>query len=450
MHKIGALWLSHKTCDVLELEEVADQLTLDLFSEDPRVSGYAIIKTCNRVEAYITSEYPREVLEDVAKRLKLEKSGIFVGKDAVEHLMRVSCGLEAMIVGEDQILGQIKKCHRDSRKEGAIDSLLDMAFERAIKAAKRARSETKINEGSVSIGSAAVELADMISGGLDGKSIVVIGAGDMGTLVAKALSKKSLKAMFIANRTYTKARRLAGELCCEVVKLDDKEKYLSACDIAICTTSAPHYILDFKLMARVMEHRRTDNELLIIDIANPKDVEERVGELKGIELYDLDSLYEISEENLKRRLSEVSKVERIIEEELEIFQYILNRQKAEVLITMLYKHGYHVMEEEKKRALRYLEKGRDRKEVLEGFSHAVLAKTLHTPTKILRNYTDANFIDFLILQFEKEFGADTESNAYSESDTHNGFEALETEGAQNEERDGAEREHPPARSEVRS
>ncbi len=412
MHKIGALWLSHKNCDVLELEEVADRLNPELFSEDQRVSGYAIIKTCNRVEAYITSEYPREVLEDVAKRLKLEKRGIFVGKDAVEHLMRVSCGLEAMIVGEDQILGQIKKCHLDSRKEGTTDSLLDMAFERAIKAAKRARSETKINEGSVSIGSAAVAFADVISGGLEGKSILVIGAGDMGTLVAKAISKKSLKAMFIANRTYEKAKKLAEELCCEVVKLDDKERYLSACDIAICTTSAPHYILDFKLMARVMEHRRTDNELLIIDIANPKDVEERVSEIKGIELYDLDSLYEISEENLKRRLSEVSKVERMIEEEIEIFNYILNRQKTEILVTMLYKHGYQVMEEEKKKALRYLEKGRDRKEVLEGFSHAILAKTLHTPTKIFRNYTDANFIDLLILQFEKEFDGHNERRKY--------------------------------------
>ena len=425
MHKIGALWLSHKNCDVLELEEVADRLDPELFAEDQRVSGYAIIKTCNRVEAYITSEYPREVLEDVAKRRKLEKSRIFVGKDAVEHLMRVACGLEAMIVGEDQILGQIKKSHLDSRKEGTIDSLLDMTFERAIKAAKRARSETKINEGSVSIGSAAVEFAEVISGGLEGKNILVIGAGDMGTLVAKAISKKSLKAMFIANRTYEKATKLAEELYCEAVRLDDKEKYLSACDIAFCTTSAPHYILDSKLMARVMKHRRTDNELLIIDVANPKDVGEGVGEIKGIELYDLDSLYEISEENLKRRLSEVSKVERIIEEETEIFSYILNRQKAEVLITMLYKHGYHVMEEEKKRALRYLEKGRDQKEVLEAFSHAVLAKTLHTQTKILRNYTDANFIDFLILQFEKEF------------DGHNGSKALESKGSQKEEKERA-------------
>jgi glutamyl-tRNA reductase len=404
MHKIGSIGVSHKDADVCKLEEVADLFKPDLFSEDDRVGGYVIVNTCNRVEAYITSVNPRAVLEDVANRLKLERGAILVGKDAVRHLMRVCCGLEAMIVGEDQILGQVKKCHWESKKEGTLDTLLDIAFRRTIRAAKRARSETKINEGSVSIGSAAVELAELISGGLAGKNILVIGAGEMGTLVAKALSKKSLKAIFIANRTYEKARKLAEELGGEAVKLDDKEKYLVNCDIAISTTSAPHYILDYKVMARVMECRRTDDVLLLIDIANPRDVEERVGELEGIELYDLDSLYEISEENLKRRLAEVSKVEKIIEEELEIYEFILNHQKIETLISMIYKNGNQILEEEKRRALRYLEKGRSQEEVLEAFSHAVFNKTFHIPTKILRNCTDAEFIDSLILQFEQERG----------------------------------------------
>jgi glutamyl-tRNA reductase len=428
MHKIGTLWLSHKMCNVLELEEVADRLPLELFSDDPRVFSYALIKTCNRVEAYITAENPKAVLADIADKQKLDKSEIVSGKEAVEHLIRVSCGLEAMIVGEDQILGQVKKCHLDGKREGTIDSLLDMTFERAIKVAKRARSETKINEGSVSIGSAAVELADMINGGLNGKSIVVIGAGDMGTLVAKALSKKSLKAMFIANRTYKKAKRLAEELCCEAVWMADKEKYLCDCDIAICTTSAPHYILDLKAMTRVMEHRTTDNVLILIDIANPKDVEVGVGELEGVELYDLDSLYEISEENLKRRLAEVGNVERIIAEELGIFEYILDRQRVERLVSMIYQHGYEVMTEEKKRALRYLENGHDKKAVLDGFAHAVLSKTLHTPTKILRSLTDIDLIEFLILQFERELNVQNDE----------GSEIQRTVGSQKEERTRAE------------
>ncbi|MCK4476809.1 MAG: glutamyl-tRNA reductase [Methanophagales archaeon] len=420
MHKIGSLWFSHKKCSVEELEEIAERLKPEIFAEDPHVSGYVIIKTCNRVEAYISSEKPRDVLEEIVDRRKLEKGGIFTGKDALEHLMRVACGLEAMIVGEDQILGQIKKSYLESKKEGTLDSLLDMAFDKAIKVAKRARNETRINEGSVSIGSAAVELAEDITGGLDGKSILVIGAGEMGTLVARAISEKALKAMFIANRTYEKAKNLAEEVGGKAAKLDEKEKCLSICDVVISTTSAPHYILDYDLMMRVMGHRRNDNDLFIIDIANPKDVEGRVGEIKGVELYDLDCLYEISEENLKKRLSEVDKVEMIIEEEIELFKNILSRQRVERLIAMIYEHGSRIREEEKKRAISYMEKGRDPKEVLEDFSHAVLSKTLHLPTKILRRYVEmrgmgsgesdnddnnnSDFIDFFMDEFEEVLG----------------------------------------------
>lgn len=436
MHKIGSLWFSHKKCSVEELEEVAERLNPGIFAGDPRVNGYAVIKTCNRVEAYISSEHAGAVLEDAVNRLKFKKSGIFVGKDALEHLMRVACGLEAMIVGEDQILGQIKKCYLESKKEGTIGSLLDVAFDRAIKVAKRARRETRINEGSVSIGSAAVELAEDITGGLGGKSILVIGAGEMGTMVARAISEKKLKAMFIANRTYERAKKLAEEVDGKAAKLDESERCLSVCDVAISTTSAPHYILDCNLMKRVMEHRRNDNDLLIIDIANPKDVEERVGEIEGIELYNLDSLYEISEENLERRLSEVDKVEMIIEEEIELFKNILKRKEVERVIAMIYEHGSRVREEEKKRAISYMEKGRDPKEVLEDFSHAVLSKTLHTPTRILRRYVEmrgrgsdegesdndennnGDFIDFLMDEFEKvlEESRTSDSESGSESD----------------------------------
>ncbi len=391
-----------------------------------------VIKTCNRVEAYISAEKPAEVLEAVVNRLKLEKSGIFVGKNALGHLMRVACGLEAMIVGEDQILGQIKKCYLESKKARTMDSLLDMAFDRAIKVAKRARSETRINEGSVSIGSAAVVFAEHIMGGLEGKSILVIGAGEMGTLVARAISEKDLKAMFIANRTYGKAKWLAEEVDGKAAKLAEKEKCLSVCDIAISTTAAPHFILDYESMKRIMEHRKTDNTLFIIDIANPKDVEERVGEIEGVELYNLDCLYEISEENLKRRLAEVDKVEIIIEEEIELFKIILSREEVERIIAMIYEHGSRIREEEKKRAISYMEKGRDPKEVLEGFSRAVLSKTLHTPTRILRSYVEmrgrgssesdndndnnnnnkGDFIDFLMDEFEKEL----EESRSSDSD----------------------------------
>jgi glutamyl-tRNA reductase len=418
MHKLATLWFSYKKCSVKELEEIGERLKPEIFANDPRVDGYAIINTCNRVEAYISSDNSRAVFDEVVNLNKFDKYGIFVGEDALWHLMRVACGLEAMMVGEDQILGQIKKCYLDSKKEGTIDFILDLAFDRAIKVAKRARIETKINEGSVSIGSAAVDLAEYVTWGLEGKSILVIGAGDMGTLVARAISEKKLKAMFIANRTYERAKKLAEEVGGKAAKLDERERYLSVCDVAISTTSAPHYVLDYNLMKRVMEHRINDNVLLIIDIANPKDVEARVGDIEGVELYNLDSLYEISEENRKKRLSEVGKVEGIINEEVELFKKLLNRKEAEKLIAMLYEHGSRVRADERKKAIRYIEKGRDPKEVLDDFSHAVLFKTLHAPAMMIRNYIEkrssvseggcdefdngvGDFIDFLMVEFKK-------------------------------------------------
>ncbi len=417
MNKFGVLWFSHKQCGVDELESIAQRLSPDLFSEDPRVSGYVIITTCNRVEAYLSAENPRAILEEVVDSNKFKKGGIFTGEDALWHLMRVACGLEAMIVGEDQILGQIKKCYLDSKKEGTVDDFLDLAFDRAIKVAKRARNETRINEGSVSIGSAAVDLAEYVTWGLEGKTILVIGAGEMGTLVARAISEKNLRAMFIANRTYERAKVLAREVGGKAAKLDETEKWLSCCDVCICTTSAPHYVLDYEMMERVMAHRRNENTLLIIDISNPKDVEERVGELERIELYDLDCLYVISEDNLKKRLSEVGKVEIIIDEEVERFKKILNRQRIEWLIGLIYEHGSRVRASEDKRALRYIEKGKDPKVVLEAFSHAVISKTLYLPAKVFRDFVvmkDDNsavcagdgdncaFIDFFIDELEKE------------------------------------------------
>ncbi len=411
MHKLGTLWFSHKKCSVEELEDVAQRIKPGLFAQNARIRGYVIINTCNRVEVYISADNPAEILEDVLERLKLEKGGIFTGVDALEHLMRVTCGLESMIVGEDQILGQVKKSYQESKKLGQLDDLLDLAFNRAIRVAKRARQETRINEGSVSIGSAAVELAEYITWGLDGKSILVIGAGEMGTLVARAISEKRLRAMFIANRTFERAKQLAAEVGGQAARLDEIEKWLSCCDVVICTTSAPHYILDYEMMRRVMGHRTNKNVLLIIDIANPKDVEERVGEIDGVELYDLDSLYEISEENLRKRLSEVWKVEKIIDEEIELFKEILARHRVEKLIGRIYQYGEEIRGKERHKALQYLKKGRDPEQVLDAFSHAVLSKTLHLPTEILRRYVvniddneecKTDFIEFFMEEFEQE------------------------------------------------
>ncbi len=407
MPDIGVLSFSYRKCTVDDLTDIFMRFRPEMLSEDKRVSGFVFINTCNRVEIYVSAENVSDVLEDLRKYLG--EGDITCGVDAINHLFRVSCGLESMIVGEDQILGQIRKSYFDCKKAKTIDEILDIVFDRAVKVGKRVRRETRINEGSVSIGSAAVELAERETGGLRGKSILVIGAGEMGTLVAKALAEKELSGMFIANRTFEKAIQLAREVGGFAARLEEKEYYLRVCDVVISTTSAPHYILTYDSVKEVMAERR-NRELLIIDIANPRDVEERVSNIEGVKLFDIDCLREISEENLRRRLGEVSKVERIIEEELRILEKILKRKRVERLISSIYNHGRAVGEAEINEALAYLRRGKDAESVLNAFSRSLMFKTLHPLVSALKklaeneaeNETADKIINFLTSEIEKE------------------------------------------------
>ena len=407
MPDIGVLSFSYRKCTVDDLTDIFMRFRPEMLSEDKRVSGFVFINTCNRVEIYVSAEDVSDVLEDLRKYLG--EGDIICGVDAINHLFRVSCGLESMIVGEDQILGQIRKSYFDCKKAKTIDEILDIVFDRAVKVGKRVRRETRINEGSVSIGSAAVELAERETGGLRGKSILVIGAGEMGTLVAKALAEKELSGMFIANRTFEKAIQLAREVGGFAARLEEKEYYLRVCDVVISTTSAPHYILTYDSVKEVMAERR-NRELLIIDIANPRDVEERVSNIEGVKLFDIDCLREISEENLRRRLGEVSKVERIIEEELRILEKILKRKRVERLISSIYNHGRAVGEAEINEALAYLRRGKDAESVLNAFSRSLMFKTLHPLVSALKklaeneaeNETADKIINFLTSEIEKE------------------------------------------------
>ncbi len=407
MPDIGVLSFSYRKCTVDDLTDIFMRFRPEMLSEDKRVSGFVFINTCNRVEIYVSAENVSDVLEDLRKYLG--EGDIICGVDAINHLFRVSCGLESMIVGEDQILGQIRKSYFDCKKAKTIDEILDIVFDRAVKVGKRVRRETRINEGSVSIGSAAVELAERETGGLRGKSILVIGAGEMGTLVAKALAEKELSGMFIANRTFEKAIQLAREVGGFAARLEEKEYYLRVCDVVISTTSAPHYILTYDSVKEVMAERR-NRELLIIDIANPRDVEERVSNIEGVKLFDIDCLREISEENLRRRLGEVSKVERIIEDELRILEKILKRKRVERLISSIYNHGRAVGEAEINEALAYLRRGKDAESVLNAFSRSLMFKTLHPLVSALKklaeneaeNETADKIINFLTSEIEKE------------------------------------------------
>ncbi len=273
------------------------------------ISDYVEISTCNRKEYYLHSEY---ISED-DELLSHENQNIVIeyGQSAVIHLLRMTSGLESMIVGEDQILGQVKDSKKKAIKNHHCGKVLDTVFTKAIHVGQVVRNKTKINKGSVSIGSAAIDLAEKHMGSLDDKSVLVIGAGKMGKLVAKALAEKDLNAIFVANRTYYVAVELANDLGGQAILFNELEKYLAEADLVISATSAPHTIIDKK---RLLGIDRDYESLMMVDIANPRDISNDVSEI-GVKLFNIDDLREIADMNTQLRIKEFGEAENIIEEE---------------------------------------------------------------------------------------------------------------------------------------
>ena len=402
MTEISSMVISHKKAKVEEMEAAwhgdLDGLLHNLYRHE-FVHECAVLKTCNRVEIYVVSPKSSSILFSFAKEMGASTHIIdFYGHDeSLEHLLRLAGCLESMIVGEDQILGQMKELYGYSKKAGTTGKILDTAFEKAIQVGKRIRNETRINKGSVSIGSAAVDLAEDILGGLTGKSVLVIGAGEIGVLVAKALAEKDIEVIYIANRTFKKAEEIAYELGGHAVRLDDVETYLKDADVVISGTGAPHYILTREMVEKAIENR--NRKLLLIDIANPRDIEESAAELENVELCNIDNLRVISERTLKMRKEEARKAEVIIQEEIKLLNLQYKRQRADRLIADLYRQVYDVRIRERQKAVNrlcaYHTIGEIETEVLDDLTHSIVNKILAEPTKVIRQAAELGNEEFL-------------------------------------------------------
>lgn len=314
--------VDYTIADIQTMEEVSKDLN-DLFSNLKNkfnLHEYIEINTCNRYEYYINCEkcdYNDEVLNHSNKNIIIEYDD-----EAILHLLKMTSGLESMIIGEDQILGQTKDAFQKAKKEGHVGKILETLFTKAIHVGQVVRNKTKINQGSVSIGSAAVDLAEEYLGDLKEKCVLVLGAGKMGTLVAKALAEKNLKAIFVANRTYYKAVRLAKELDGEAVLIDDIGEHFSNADVIITATGSPHPILTKERVSKFINDKPT-HKTAIIDIANPRDVTEDIREL-DIQLFNIDDLRGIADKNKKLRESEAREAMSIINEEFNLLKESFN------------------------------------------------------------------------------------------------------------------------------
>ena len=389
--EIANLVISHKKASINEIQRAWHgdyRKLLERVLSFHNIKECAVLMTCNRVEVYVVGTDTERILRDFARQMGVSERIIEIHRDekCLEHILRVASGLESMMVGEDQILGQVKYFYNLSKEYGGIGDILDTVFVKAIQVGKKVRNLTKINKGSVSIGSAAVELAEKSLGSLQEKEVLIIGAGEMGSLVAKAIAHKETKSVYIANRTFHRAVRLAEEIGGKAVRYDSIERYMVSCDVVISATSAPHYVITRETVERVMGVR--NGPLLIIDIALPRDVEESVSEVQGVTLYTIDDLRTISQENLKKRLREAKKAEKIIADELAHLKLKLKDIKADSAIHLLYSRAEIVKQEE---VLELYNKLKARYQIdesslplLESFANSFIKKFLRHPTVRLR------------------------------------------------------------------
>jgi glutamyl-tRNA reductase len=325
---IVVIGLSHHTSTVEVREKFAfSEAAIPDALRKLRESGVAaeavILSTCNRVEIYaVTPSADRNSLQSLRQFLieareyrdpVSDEIYVLGEPDSIEHLFKVACGIDSMVLGETEILGQLKKAYDLALQHRHTGGRLNKAFQRAFNVAKHIRTETNIQRGSVSVGSVAVELAEKIFYALHDHQVMVIGAGDTSEKAARALLSRGARSIVVSNRSFDRAEALAKELGGRAVHFDDWAVEFEKIDIVISSTSAPHYVLDRTRLEPLMKLRK-NRPLLLIDIAVPRDIEPAVNFLENVYLYNIDDLQAIADDYLRQRKHEVARCEAIIRE----------------------------------------------------------------------------------------------------------------------------------------
>ncbi len=308
---------------------------LKLLRESGAISEAVILSTCNRVEIYAaTAADPNQALVELKTSfLKGQAATVTAGDElyaftephSLLHLFKVACGLDSMVLGETEILGQLKQAYALAQTNGHTEARLNKAFQRAFNVAKHIRTHTNIQRGSISVASAAVELAEKIFGSLNDHDVLVIGAGEMSEKTARALLSRGARSIVIAGRSLERAQLLATEFGGRAVQFEDWAREFEQVDIAISSTSAPQYILDRSRLESLMKTRKL-RPLLLIDIAVPRDIDPAVDLLENVYLYNIDDLQAIADNYLKQRKDEIVRCEAIIAEKVKPLLELKNPQ----------------------------------------------------------------------------------------------------------------------------
>lgn len=393
-----ALGINHKTAPVSLRERVSfspDKLdqALDSLLAQPMVQGGVVLSTCNRTELYLSVEERDDLQEALIRWLcdyhNLNEDDLrnslywHQDNDAVSHLMRVASGLDSLVLGEPQILGQVKKAFADSQKGHMKASELERMFQKSFSVAKRVRTETDIGASAVSVAFAACTLARQIFESLSTVTVLLVGAGETIELVARHLREHKVQKMIIANRTRERAQILADEVGAEIIALSDIDERLREADIIISSTASPLPIIGKGMVERALKSRR-NQPMLLVDIAVPRDVEPEVGKLANAYLYSVDDLQSIISHNLAQRKAAAVEAETIVAQETSEFMAWLRAQSASETIREYRSQAEHVRDELTAKALAALEQGGDAQAIMQDLAWKLTNRLIHAPTKSLQ------------------------------------------------------------------
>ncbi|TCI02978.1 glutamyl-tRNA reductase [Corallincola luteus] len=404
-----AFGINHKTASVSVREQVA-------FSPDTLVDATralqanngvheaAIVSTCNRTEIYCHADgglaenlaawwanyhgLPQELLNDCLYQ--------YQDNDAVRHLMRVASGLDSLVLGEPQILGQAKQAYASARAANTLGTILDRLFQQAFSVAKRVRSETEIGASAVSVAYAAVNLAKHIFGSLDKSRVMLVGAGETIELVAQHLAEQGVRQIVVANRTVPRALELADRFHGEALTLSQIPERMAGADIVISSTAAPLPIIGTGMVSAALAERKRA-PMLLVDLAVPRDIEAQVGDLDDAYLYTVDDLQGIVEQNVASRQEAAAEGEQIIADYVVAFEGWLRGQSAVDTIRSYRQLAEETRDELLERALKNLQSGVSPEQVLNELAYKLTNRLIHSPTRALTDAGQAGELEKLNL-----------------------------------------------------
>jgi glutamyl-tRNA reductase len=384
--------ITHKKAPIHVLEkftfkDIAKAYRIFLTSDDIREC--VILQTCNRVEIFlaldkIDTEKIFETWRNITeiRDLSFELAEIDQDKAAINHLLRLTSGLESLVLGEDQILGQVKRAFEYSRQNCYVDSFIPIIFDHAIKVGSRIRTNTGLNKGSISIGSMAVNLAEEYFDDFQSKNVLLIGTGEGATLVAKSLKKRQVN-FDVASRTFERAKSFCIAVGGTPVMFEDAIRNLENTDIIFVSTTAPYYLITYD---RIFNRNKKSAGMMIFDLSNPRTVDDNIATIPGIKLVNIDQIAEIVDRNLKRRQEEIRMAEKMIQGGMQSMDLLFRKIKAEPFVVSIFKIVDEVRNRELSKAVRMLgiKKGMKEFEIMEQLSYAIVEGILSTPMNNFR------------------------------------------------------------------